>query len=302
MVRKFLTLLLSIVLGATCLFSVGCDNGKQPPPNQDAPSNEQDAPPPTEPVDEYVTLKVGTYNIFHCADVNNDNKVDPDKTAGILHRLGYDIVGLNEVYELGKADPLLTNQARRLTMFSGLTNYFFGLGSLLDGGYIIGNAVLSKYRLTNKETVAVPIPENKRPYEEDYYEDRVIVKTTVNVTNELKIDYISIHAGLNPLEQENMITALLEVIDKSENPIIVCGDFNMSPESPRFIPLRQRLISVADVMGKTNEYTLSSTMPHATADYVFVSSEFEVVSYSVEQIIMSDHFPIVAEVKIKNNV
>jgi endonuclease/exonuclease/phosphatase family metal-dependent hydrolase len=290
------------VLVATCLFSVGCDNGKQPPPNQDTPSNEQDAPPPTEPVDEYVTLKVGTYNICHCADVFDGYKVSPDKTAGILYRLGYDIVGLNEVYESGGSDPLLTNQAKRLTMFSGLTNYFFGLGAVLGDGCTIGNAVLSKYRLTDKQTIAVPIPENKRPNETNYYEDRVIVKTTVNVTNKLKIDYISIHAGINALEQENMITALLEVIDKSENPIIVCGDFNMSPEKSRLKPLRERLVSAADVMGKTNEKTITTAIQDVTADYVFLSKEFEVISYSVEQIMTSDHFPIVVEVKIKNNV
>ena len=211
MVKKLLSLLLTIVLTASCFVAVGCNNGGDTPPptSEQTPDNDGEKEDNSSSVEEYVTLTVGTYNIMHCADVNNNNRVDPDKTAGNLYRMGYDIVGLNEVYELGKADPLLTNQARRLTMFSGLTNYFFGLGSLLDGVYSIGNAVLSKYRLTNKETVAVPIPENKRPYEEDYYEDRVIVKTTVNVTNELKIDYISIHAGLNPLEQENMITAFV---------------------------------------------------------------------------------------------
>ncbi len=290
------------MLALTCLACIGCDNNANndlPPTSEQPPDNdggEEDLPP----VEKYITLTVGTYNICHCADVFNEYKVSPDKTAGILYRLGYDIVGLNEVYESGNANPLLTNQAQRLTKFSGLTYHFFGLGAILGDGCTIGNAVLSKYRLTDKQTIAVPIPENKRPNETSYYEDRVIVKTTVSVSDKLKIDYISIHAGINALEQENMVTALLELLDKTENPVIVCGDFNIAPENSRLKPLRERLVSAADVMGKTNEKTMSTAIQDVTADYVFLSKEFEVVSYNVEQIMTSDHFPIVVEVKIKD--
>ncbi len=244
-------------------------------------------------------LTVGTFNACHCADFSSKRgdelPVDVKKSASLISET--DITGVNELYE--KSDnPLLRNQTERLAKESGHKYAEFGFGTEFEWGDSIGNAVLSKYPIVGIEKIAVPAPtkEERRAEETDWYEDRIIVKATIDVG--VKIDYISTHFGLNLLEQERMVKRLTEIIDKSENPIVLCGDFNSAPHSDILKPIYSRLRSAADEVGKTNEFTLDSYNPYITLDYIFVSKQFRVLSYDVTKKIVSDHFPIKAEIEI----
>lgn len=242
-------------------------------------------------------LDIGTYNVCHLADFSMRTKeelpVNPEKIAKLIKDL--DVVGLNEVYE--KSDKeVLRNQIQVLSNLTGSKYYAFGLGKEFDWGDSIGNAVLSKYPIVDVEKVAVLEPINRRPNENDWYEDRIIVKATIDVG--VKIDYISTHFGLNLLEQENMVEALVKIIDNAKNPVILCGDFNLRPREKVLTPIYERLKSVAEVMGKQDEYTLDSFNPYTTVDHIFVSKQIKVLSYNVIKKVVSDHFPIIAEVEI----
>ena len=244
-------------------------------------------------------LILGSYNVCHCADYAEKKDgvlpVNIEKIANIFSK--FDIAGANEVYKDSQKEEL-TNQTEKLATLSGLKNSVFGLGKEFTWGDSIGNAVLSKYPIIASETFFVPEPtdEEKRPDEKDWYEDRIIVKATIDVG--VKIDFITTHFGLNPLEQERMIAKLVEVVDSAKNPVVLCGDFNNTPHSDTLKPLYQRLTSSAAVMGKTNEFTLDSFNPYITLDYIFLSKEFKVLSYDVIKVVASDHFPIVARVEI----
>ncbi len=322
--KRFVNII-AIILIFICLsmpFSFGCsykgqqsgDNKpsteEQIPPEEPLPPSEPplgDMPEEKPPVKKTVKLTIGSFNICHCADwsVGGDSPpASPGKTASLIDTIGYDIVGLQEVYQDGGSNPLLTNQTSQLLRFSQLTYGVFGLGQRLDWGHSIGNAVLSKYPILSKSIIPVPKPtdEEKRPTENQWYEDRVIVKTTLRISNyvniDFNIDYITTHFGLNLLEQENMVKTLVKLIDGCANPVVLCGDFNSDPSNKVQKPLRERLTSVADVVGKTDEYTASSLNPYAALDYIFLSKEFRVISYDVVKEISSDHFPIRAEVEI----
>ena len=244
-------------------------------------------------------LTIGTYNVCHCADfsLKDGDKlpVNIAKIAALISKT--DITGANELYQ--KSDNFeLQNQTEKLAAASGHKYFEFGLGTEFSWGDSIGNAVLSKYPIVSVEKIAVlaPTESEKRPNENDWYEDRIIVKATVDIGR--KIDYISTHFGLNLLEQERMVKKLTEIIDESENPVVLCGDFNATPHSDILKPLYERLTSAADVVKKTNEFTLDSFNPYITLDYIFLSKEFKVISYDVIKEIASDHFPIRAEVEI----
>ena len=332
MTKRFINII-ALILIFICLsmtFSFGCSyKGKQssdnkPPTEEQIPPEEPLPPsepppvveeppindPPEEkpPVKKTVKLTIGSFNICHCADwsVGGDSPpASPGKTAGLIDQIGYDIVGLQEVYQDGGSNPLLTNQTALLLRFSQLTYGVFGLGQRFEWGHSIGNAVISKFPILSKTIISIPMPtdEEKRPTEKEWYEDRVIVKSTIKINDhaniDFNIDYITTHFGLNPLEQENMVKALIKVIDGCQNPVVLCGDFNSDPTNKVQKPLRERLTSAADVVGKTNEFTASSLKPYAALDYIFLSKEFKVNSYQVIKTVVSDHFPIVAEVEIE---
>lgn len=242
-------------------------------------------------------LDIGTYNVCHLADYSmrtkNELPVNPEKISNLIKDL--DVVGLNEVYQDSEKE-ILRNQIEVLSNLTGSKYYTFGLGKKFTWGDSIGNAVLSKYPIVEVEKVAVLEPKDRRPNENEWYEDRIIVKATIDVG--VKIDYISTHFGLNLLEQENMVEALVKIIDNAKNPVILCGDFNLQPRDSVLIPIYERLNNAAELMGKQNEYTLDSFSPYITVDHIFVSKQIKVLSYNVIKKVVSDHFPIVAEVEI----
>jgi endonuclease/exonuclease/phosphatase family metal-dependent hydrolase len=246
-------------------------------------------------------LVVGTYNIQHCLDntvpIDGPNAVRVDKVAALLIEIGYEIVGLNEVYEKGP-DDRYCDQAPKLAKLCGAKDYVFGLGKEFEWKDIIGNAVLSKYPIVGQEIIPVPAPteEERNPEEKSWYEDRVIVKTTIDVGQ--KIDFISTHFGLNRLEQQRMIAALLKIIDNEDKPFVLCGDFNALPESDILSPLFERLQSAAKETGKQQDFTWASYDPQRTLDYIFLSKEFKVLEFEVVKTVLSDHLPLRAVVEL----
>lgn len=273
-----------------------------PSAGKDSSSAEQDSSSTETGTEQVIRLKVGSYNIAHglCYDANGSNaEVNLGKTARALKDLGLEIVGLNEVYDKG-SDDRYSNQTFKLALFFGTTKYVFGEAYQFDwgGGVAIGNSVLSKYEIVDSQYYFVPAPTEaeRRPNENAWYEDRIIVKTTIDVGRE--ICFITTHFGLNGLEQERMAAKLVEVLDAETRPIILCGDFNASPDSKVLQPIYARLQSAADVTDKRYKPTIASWNPYATIDYIFVSEAFTVKDFDVASVVLSDHLPLWADLEL----
>jgi endonuclease/exonuclease/phosphatase family metal-dependent hydrolase len=98
------------------------------------------------------------------------------------------------------------------------------------------------------------------------------------------------------LQQSEKIKTFLE---KTQGPKILAGDFNLLPETES--------IAIIERTGMRNlitEYAIDTTRsakyylkPLKFADYVFVSPEIEVSSFSVPKIDVSDHLPMILEFK-----
>lgn len=246
-------------------------------------------------------LVLGTYNIQHCGDnsirTGEDLPVNMENTASMLNEMNCDIFGLNEVYEKGPGEEFCS-QAKKLSELTDREHFVYGQGKEFEWGDIIGNAVFSRFPIVETELIPVPAPaeEERRPGENDWYEDRVIVKATVDVGR--KITFFSTHFGLNRQEKERMVAKLAELLDAEEYPCVLCGDFNERPHSEVLKPIYDRMKSAADVMGATDVLTWASFAPQVTIDYIFVSKEFKVLSYQVPERIVSDHRPVRAEAEL----
>lgn len=222
-----------------------------------------------------------------------------DAIASLLKKTKADIYGLNEVKELSGVFGLeeFERQTEKIALLTQKAHYVFAEGVLFSGGDNLGNSILSDYKILNVEKYKVyaPIEAERRPEENNWYEDRVILVCTIDIGRPIKV--ISTHFGLNKLEQERMVESLCKVIDNCLEPIVLMGDFNSCPHSQILEPIYKRLISVADVTNNT-EYTWESYRPEMTLDYIFVSKDIEVNSYEVRKEIVSDHRACVAELYI----
>ena len=86
---------------------------------------------------------------------------------------------------------------------------------------------------------------------------------------------------------------LIDFIKKlGDEPYIVVGDFNQGG-----VTVDQDILTdVAKELGKSNILTFPTGLDRI--DYIFVSSNVEVIDYDVVIKDMSDHYPLFAKVKI----
>lgn len=246
-------------------------------------------------------IRVTTYNVEHCLDRSivgesiTDAPIHIEAIAALLKKTKADIYGLNEIKDLGWDE--VEKQTAKIAALTQKRYHVFAEGVRFPGGDDLGNSILSDYKILNieKYKVYAPIGTERRPDENMWYEDRVILVCTIDVGRPIKV--ISTHFGLNGLEKERMIETLCKVIDNCTEPIILMGDFNSCPHSEILEPIYKRLVSAADVM-KNDEYTWESYNPQMTLDYIFVSKDIEINSYEVRKEIVSDHRACVAELYV----
>ena len=101
------------------------------------------------------------------------------------------------------------------------------------------------------------------------------------------------HLGLGEEERETQVNELLNFIKKLGNePYIVVGDFNQGS-----MYLDEKILKdVAKELGKENILTFATGLDRI--DYIFVSPNIEVLEYEVLIKNMSDHYPIIAKIRI----
>ena len=250
-------------------------------------------------------IKLGTYNICHCADFSTykdgeqhhyPNVFNVQQTADIIKSLGCDVIGLNEVFESGSC-PVeeLKSQTKKLAELSGYPYYYYAQGEDY-GDHDIGNSILSKFPIKSFNTVKIPtVPQEERTGD-FWYENRVLDVADIDFNGSI-VKVIATHFGLVPIELERIVDKSCEIIDGANVPVCIMGDFNAEPDDPYLEKLYAKLKSAADE--KNNyEFTFSSFNPTKLIDYIFVPKAAKVVSYKVHKIKASDHFPITAEIEL----
>ena len=237
-------------------------------------------------------MKIVTYNISHCQDFSvttaDDAPVNIEKYTKYLVDLDADVLLTNEVFIKSTETECFDKQTVKVNMLANYPYYTEGIGKEFSWA-TIGNVIFSRYPIVRSELIPVlaPTEDERREGENEWYEDRVIVSLTLNADGKL-FQVLGTHFGLNGLEQERMIQALCSVIDQTDLPIIVLGDFNARPHTSILAPLYERLVSCADATANT-EHTFPSFAPDRTLDYIFVSKDFQISAFEVRSEILSDH-------------
>ena len=236
-------------------------------------------------------IKVMTYNIQHCRNHNLPGDViDFVNTAEPILKVNPDIVGLNEVRR-GGADGF-DDQPKILAEMCGGTPVF-GKAVLLGDGMEYGNAVISKLHVSEIRNIPIPCPDTGNY--SGHYEPRAVLGVTVEFGGKT-ITVFSVHAGLKPEEHENAVKTLVEIIKNEENPVILLGDFNMTPENEILKQLASVVTDTAAELGN-RDFTFSSDNPCKTIDYIWYKG-LKPLHISTVKGIYSDHFPLTAEFEV----
>jgi endonuclease/exonuclease/phosphatase family metal-dependent hydrolase len=237
-------------------------------------------------------LRVVTWNI-HKGIGGVDRQYRLARTATVLAGLEPDICLLQEVAE-GMPRCGMHNQLEELSRELGMHHVAFGAEHRFRvGGY--GNAILSKFPLTDSTRIDLTIGRRKR---------RGLVKTRAHAKLEhgtRSVVVFNLHLGLSGSERAVQLQRFLDCHPFAhlhhDTPLVVGGDFN-----DVWASLGQRFLEPAGFVraGKLLP-TFPSALPLRPLDGLWIRGGLEVVNAHPVRTALaraaSDHLPIVAELK-----
>lgn len=199
--------------------------------------------------------------------------------------------------------------------------YSYQLRDDFDRHHHFGILVFSKYPIVRKQTI-VNNPDN---YNSTFqFIDVIINGDTVRVFNvhlqSLKFSEENLHyldSGVNTasknIEESKSIIAKIKTgvikrsyqaefvkgfMNNSPYPMIVCGDFNDVPNSYAYETIRKGLQDAFVEKGFGLSRTFSEYSPTLRIDNIFVGRRFKITQFTRIKKRLSDHFPIVADMKL----
>lgn len=99
-------------------------------------------------------------------------------------------------------------------------------------------------------------------------------------------------------QRVDQVTAVLNAVESSPHPVMVCGDFNETPVSWSVTAMRSTLRDAHDVRGFRLDGTWQGALPGIRIDHLLVDPEWQVLSYATGGNGLSDHRFIAAELRV----
>jgi endonuclease/exonuclease/phosphatase family metal-dependent hydrolase len=225
-----------------------------------------------------------------------DGRVSPRRIARVVQQQSADLIALQEI-DHGRSRSRSEDQAALIAEALGYHVVFCPTVMHGHSGRY-GHALLSRWPIEVIKVAELPgAPDSWWP------EPRGALWARIEV-NGVDINIVTTHLGLSPRERVIQMRALLgndwlgPII--SSEPVILCGDFNLSPGSVPYALAASKLRDVqAAREGHRPRSTFSSMHPFMRIDHIFVSSHLETERAFVPRNdltrIASDHLPLLAD-------
>ena len=125
------------------------------------------------------------------------------------------------------------------------------------------------------------------------YLDKGSIRT--NATEESKNVISKIKKGI--IKRASQAFFIKDEMNHSPYPIILCGDFNDVPVSYAYETIGAGLQNAFVQKGFGISRTFSAISPTLRIDNIFTDKTFEIVQFTRVKKVLSDHFPIIADIK-----
>ena len=93
---------------------------------------------------------------------------------------------------------------------------------------------------------------------------------------------------------------ILQHIKKSPYPVLLAGDFNDTPFSYTYHMMQKDLTDHFKKKGLGIGTTYAGALPGLKIDYIFADDNFKVSGHKIVKTKISDHFPVISRVNLKN--
>lgn len=226
-------------------------------------------------------MRIITYNTR--GSLGMDGVRSTPRIAETLRPFSADIVCFQEIYE--RIPPPLEDQPAKL---GALLNRRFTFQRCLDfafGGY--GNGIAAPVVGASFQHI---LPSGK--------EQRGALELRVRNVGRLHAATIfCTHWGLEPGERKLQAEALAHLVNAAPRPVVVCGDFNETPDGEAIRDLLERA-SLIDAGAANNLPTFNAANPTARIDYILHSPDLRAVNFEVIASAASDHLPVMADLAV----
>lgn len=265
------------------------------------------------------TIKIMSYNI-RLFDLYNwkNNLHERNKIFKLLENENPAILCLQEYYYQNDGKFPTTDT---LIKFLSAKNIHASFPVVNKGKYFFGIATLTKFPIINKGKITFEGTSNMSIYtdillwgdtvriynnhlesvrlgKEDY---NFISKFDFNLDNKEVKDSKTIirrlkNAFIKRAKQANVIA---KHIAECHFPVIVCGDFNDTPNSYAYKTISNNLIDSYCESGSGIGSTYNGKIPFLRIDYILHSNTFKAYNFNVGKDDLSDHFPVTCLLGIK---
>lgn len=206
-------------------------------------------------------MKVLTYNIHKGMDSNNTSTLT--EIATYLKQGDYDIICLQEV---------LYHQFKKIKKALKMNGAF--VANVNKPPILYGICIFSKYNIVNNSHVFLT---SKK-------EQRGLLSVELDVNGE-NISVINTHLGLDKGERSVQISEILDFTNRLNGKIIICGDLNEK---------NININNFKDCAVVCNKYDIPTfEKSQARIDYIFGNEKVIIKDYYVDNIRLSDHYPVI---------
>lgn len=267
-------------------------------------------------------LRVMSWNVEHFDIL--EHKSHPERKQEMIATINEqepDVACFQEMVasdQFSAAINYLPDFVSRLGMYD--YNYTFNPKLDFDSKHHFGIIIFSKYPIINKQTVAYPPKDYNSTFQfadivknDDTFRVFNIHLQSLKFSNENRkyIDDPSIKDERD-FEESKSVAAkfrtgflkrkiqserIRNAIDQSPYPAIVCGDFNDVPNSYAYKTIGKGMKNVFSEKGAGIGRTFYGISPTLRIDNIFVDPRFDVQQYVRIKKKLSDHFPIIADLK-----
>lgn len=234
---------------------------------------------------EPIKLKILCYNLRF------GELASLEQLANFIKSQNPDIVALQEVdVKTNRTNALHQNGKDFITELGFRTGLLTAYATTIPhaGGYY-GIGILSKYPFTETRRIMLPFPEGAK-------EQRAMLYSVVELNNGQLLTFVSTHLdhSISSVRQKQ-VKALNKAMKRNPYPMIVCGDFNATPDSPE---ISQEMSIWKQVTNA--DFTIPAKAPKSKIDYIFCfpGNRWKVISTETPKVPLSDHLPVKAELEL----
>ena len=184
--------------------------------------------------------------------------------------------------------------------------------NIADGTVEFGNAIFSKFPLSQTQTVFIDGSDVVRNFTQvenqaagnNPARNAQLAILQINEKQQLALVNQHFHWALNPLGDQTSEHKMQEFAQHVKNfaptslPLLVCGDFNLKAESPAmqiFNGWLENLTARTGVASTLSGLKYPAQEVQVACDYVFANDKITVNQVEVKNVIISDHLPVVVE-------